>query len=124
MNPIKNTPLGNSNAVRPEPRSRPVTVMAAPSGVDAPPAASAKKPAVVAVAPSVDLSKAVEQIQNYLRESGKNLSVAFDDSADRYVTKVVNSDTGEVVRSIPSEEVLELARAINEKLGGIVDQRA
>ena len=77
----------------------------------------------VASAPA-DLSKAVEQIQGYLRDSGKNLSVSFDDSADRYVTKVVSSDTGEVVRTIPSEEVLEVARAINEKLGGLVNQRA
>jgi flagellar protein FlaG len=73
---------------------------------------------------SADLSKAVEQIQGYLRDSGKNLSVSFDDSADRYVTRVVSSDTGEVVRTIPSEEVLEVARAINEKLGGLINQRA
>ncbi len=72
----------------------------------------------------VDLSKAVEQIQGYLRDSGKNLLVSFDNSADRYVTKVVSSDTGEVVRTIPSEEVLEVARAINEKLGGLIDRRA
>jgi flagellar protein FlaG len=79
----------------------------------------------VASAPAPDvLSKAVEQIQGYLRDSGKNLSVSFDDSADRYVTKVVNSDTGEVLRTIPSEEVLEVARAINEKLGGLLNQRA
>ena len=79
----------------------------------------------VASAPApVDLSKAVEQIQGYLRDSGKNLSVSFDDSADRYVTRVVSSDTGEVVRTIPSEEVLEVARAINEKLGGLINQRA
>ena len=79
----------------------------------------------VASAPAPDdLSKAVEQIQGYLRDSGKNLSVSFDDSADRYVTKVVSSDTGEVIRSIPSEEVLELARVINEKLGGLINQRA
>ena len=77
----------------------------------------------VASAPA-DLSKAVEQIQGYLRDSGKNLSVSFDDSADRYVTRVVSSDTGEVVRTIPSEEVLEVARAINEKLGGLINQRA
>ena len=77
----------------------------------------------VASAPA-DLSKAVEQIQGYLRDSGKNLSVSFDDSADRYVTKVVSSDTGEVVRTIPSEEVLAVARAINEQLGGLVNQRA
>ncbi len=79
----------------------------------------------VASAPApVDLSKAVEQIQGYLRDSGKNLSVSFDDSADRYVTRVVSSVTGEVVRTIPSEEVLEVARAINEKLGGLINQRA
>lgn len=72
----------------------------------------------------VDISKAVEQIQGYLKDSGKNLSVTFDDSADRYVTRVVSSDTGEVVRVIPSEELLEVARAINEQLGGLVNQRA
>jgi flagellar protein FlaG len=66
----------------------------------------------------------VEQIQGYLKNSGKNLSVTFDDSADRYVTRVVSSDTGEVVRVIPSEELLEVARAINEQLGGLVNQRA
>jgi flagellar protein FlaG len=80
--------------------------------------------AASAPAAPVDLSKAVEQIQGYLRDSGKNLSVSFDDSADRYVTKVVSSDTGEVVRTIPSEEVLAVARAINEQLGGLVNQRA
>jgi flagellar protein FlaG len=79
----------------------------------------------VASAPApADLSKAVEQIQGYLRDSGKNLSVSFDDSAERYVTKVVSSDTGEVVRTIPSEEVLEVARAIKEQWGGLVNQRA
>ena len=79
---------------------------------------------VAPVQPAVDLSKAIEQIQGYLKNSGKNLAVSFDDSADRYVTKVVSSDTGEVVRTIPSEEVLEVARAINEKLGGLINQRA
>ena len=79
---------------------------------------------VAPVQPAVDLSKAIEQIQGYLRDSGKNLSVTFDDSIDRYVTKVVSSDTGEVVRTIPSEEVLAVARAINEQLGGLVNQRA
>jgi flagellar protein FlaG len=79
----------------------------------------------VASAPApADLSKAIEQIQGYLKDSGKNLLVTFDNAIDRYVTKVVNSDTGEVVRTIPSEEVLEVARAINEKLGGLINQRA
>ncbi len=95
------------------------------SGSPAQAVTQSSSPAASGVASTpADLSKAVEQIQGYLRDSGKNLSVSFDDSADRYVTKVVSSDTGEVVRTIPSEEVLEVARAINEKLGGLINQRA
>ena len=95
------------------------------SGSPAQAVTQSSSPAASGVAPApAGLSKAVEQIQGYLRDSGKNLSVSFDDSADRYVTRVVSSDTGEVVRTIPSEEVLEVARAINEKLGGLINQRA
>ena len=97
----------------------------ASSGSPAPAVTQSSSPAASGVASApADLSKAVEQIQGYLRDSGKNLSVTFDDAIDRYVTKVVNSDTGEVVRTIPSEEVLAVARAINEQLGGLVNQRA
>lgn len=71
-----------------------------------------------------DLSKAVEQIQSYLRESGRDLSVSFDDSVDRYVARVVDSSSGEVVRTIPAEEVLDVARMIEEHLGGLVHQKA
>jgi len=74
--------------------------------------------------PQVDLSKAVEQIQSYLRESGRDLSVSFDDSVDRYVARVVDSSSGEVVRTIPAEEVLDVARMIEEHLGGLVHQKA
>jgi len=71
-----------------------------------------------------DLSKAVEQIQSYLRESGRDLSLSFDDSVDRYVARVVDSSSGEVVRTIPAEEVLDVARMIEEHLGGLVHQKA
>ena len=71
-----------------------------------------------------DLNKAVEQIQSYLRESGRNLSVSFDESIDRYVARVVEASSGEVIRTIPAEEVLEVSRMIQEHLGGLVNQKA
>jgi flagellar protein FlaG len=71
-----------------------------------------------------DLHKAVEQIQSYLRESGRNLSVSFDESTDRYVARVVEASSGEVIRTIPAEEVLEVSRMIQEHLGGLVNQKA
>ena len=125
MNPISSVSTSAVSASRAGVRS-PALPPASGSPAQAvvqPTGAGAGNDAASAPAPA-DLSKAVEQIQGYLRDSGKNLSVSFDDSADRYVTKVVSSDTGEVVRTIPSEEVLEVARAINEKLGGLINQRA
>ena len=71
-----------------------------------------------------DLHKAVEQIQSYLRESGRDLAVSFDESVDRYVARVVEASSGEVIRTIPAEEVLEVSRMIQEHLGGLVNQKA
>lgn len=124
MNPISSVSTSAVSASRAGVRS---PALPPASGSPAQAVTQSSSPAASGVASAsapVDLSKAVEQIQGYLRDSGKNLSVSFDDSADRYVTRVVSSDTGEVVRTIPSEEVLEVARAINEKLGGLINQRA
>ena len=123
MDPISSVSTSAVSASRAGVRS-PALPPASGSPAQAVPQSSSPAASGAASAPApVDLSKAVEQIQGYLRDSGKNLSVSFDDSADRYVTRVVSSDTGEVVRTIPSEEVLEVARAINEKLGGLINQR-
>ena len=125
MNTISSVSNSAVSATRSEGRS-PVLSLASGSparAVTQPTGAKAGSGEASAPVP-VDITKAVEQIQGYLKDSGKNLSVTFDESADRYVTRVVSSDTGEVVRVIPSEELLEVARAINEQLGGLVNQRA
>ncbi len=67
---------------------------------------------------------AAQQIQGYLRESGRNLNVSVDESTGYYVARVVNPETGEVVRSLPSEETLRIARNIDQMRGMLVNQRA
>jgi flagellar protein FlaG len=68
------------------------------------------------------LARAVEQRQSAgeaaaeanrrLAEKGSELTIEFDDALDRMVFRLVDSQTGEVVRQIPSEEVLAIARAL------------
>jgi len=67
---------------------------------------------------------AAQQIQGYLRDSGRNLNVTLDESTGKYVARVVNPETGEVVRSLPSEETLRIARNIDQMRGMLVNQRA
>ena len=70
------------------------------------------------------MAHAAEQIQGYLKESGRNLNVSVDESTGYYVARVVNPETGEVVRSLPSEETLRIARNIDQMRGMLVNQRA
>jgi flagellar protein FlaG len=67
---------------------------------------------------------AAQQIQGYLKESGRNLNVSVDESTGYYVARVVNPETGEVVRSLPSEETLRIARNIDQMRGMLVNQKA
>lgn len=70
------------------------------------------------------MQAAAQQIQGYLRESGRNLNVSVDESTGYYVARVVNPETGEVVRSLPSDETLRIARNIDMMRGMLVNQKA
>ena len=92
-------------------------------------AAASKARAEVNMEPYSRASKevmqaAAQQIQGYLKDSGRNLNVSVDESTGYYVARVVNPETGEVVRSLPSEETLRIARSIDQMRGMLVNQRA
>jgi len=73
------------------------------------------------------MQRAADQIRGYLADSGRDLSVVVDESAGYYVTTVVNPNNGEVVRQIPADETLRIARNVQEMPGlqGLfVDRRA
>lgn len=73
------------------------------------------------------MQRAADQIRGYLSDSGRDLNVFVDESAGYYVTTVVNPSSGEVVRQIPSDETLRIARNVQEMPGlqGLfVDRRA
>lgn len=47
-----------------------------------------------------------------LAEKGSELTIEFEDALGRMVFRLVDTKTREVVRQIPSEEVLAIARAL------------
>lgn len=73
------------------------------------------------------MQRAADQIRGYLSDAGRDLNVFVDESAGYYVTTVVNPNNGEVVRQIPADETLRIARNVQEMPGlqGLfVDRRA
>jgi len=104
-------------------------VLPAAAGGKALPAAGRPEPEAAPKAPpppEIDLSRAVETIERFMRESSRNLQISYDEASRRSIITVVDGETGEVVRQIPPAELLALARRMAESAAPAVlfDARA
>jgi flagellar protein FlaG len=64
-------------------------------------------------ASTFDATKAAAaQIDSYLKSVGRNLDIHVDHDTGRTVVVVRDTSTGDVIRQIPSEEALRLARSL------------
>lgn len=70
------------------------------------------------------LEQAVENLKRANHSTGQNLQFSVDLDSGDTVIKVVDSVTKEVIRQIPSEEVLELARELDRMQGLLLRQQA
>jgi len=70
------------------------------------------------------VAKAAADIQQFVQSMGRNLSFSVDESTGYHVVRVVNPNTGELVRQLPSEELLKIARDFQRLNNVLVSQRA
>jgi len=63
-------------------------------------------------------------VRKALAPVARNLQFSIDDATGRSVVKVVDSSTNEVIRQIPSEELLAITRSIDKFSGLFVKQKA
>ncbi|MDH5446327.1 MAG: flagellar protein FlaG [Gammaproteobacteria bacterium] len=62
------------------------------------------------------LDKVVSELKEYVQTMQRDLNFHVDDATGRVVVRVVETSTNKVVRQIPEEEVLALARRLEELL--------
>ena len=101
----------------------------APQSAPAPVVADKDKPKVEAIAPTAgkpqrdDLEKAVTDIREFVQASQRKLDFSIDDSTHRVVVKVIATDSGEVIRQIPSETALKLAQDLASARNVLFDEK-
>ena len=84
-------------------------VKAAPKPV---PAASQQ-----AAPPVADVRQAVEILNKQLSKNNQVLGFSYDESVKSPVITVTNSESGEVIRQIPNEQVVRMAHHIDQLKG-------
>lgn len=58
------------------------------------------------------LKAAVQEIDKFVKSIQRNLEFSIDEGSGQVVVKVIASDTGEVVRQLPSAEALKIADSL------------
>lgn len=75
-----------------------------------------------ALPPSGDLVEPVQRINEVMRPYGIEFHLNEFDS--RTVTRVIDRDSGETIRQIPSEEVLRIAESLGDLQGRLINLEA
>lgn len=73
-------------------------------------------------ADAAQVQEAVEQINNAVKEKRNDVEFAIDDDSGRVVVKLIDRQTQEILKQFPSEEVLQMSKALGEtikKLGSL-----
>ncbi len=74
----------------------------------------------------VEREKIVEQMNDFISSINKGLSFRVDEESGRDVVTIYEAETGDIIRQIPDEEMLEILRRLREQTAryssGLVNQ--
>lgn len=114
MNPLTITPGATTPAIAPDKyvaRSDP----AAP-----PPAVPVQtQDAVTPIAPTpsaAEVKEALQTINSSMRELSRNLEFSVDPDSDRVIVRIIDQQTNEIIRQMPTHEALDIAKAIDQNI--------
>lgn len=68
--------------------------------------------------------QAAQKIQNTVDNLAQNLRFSIDEDTGKTIIKVVDAHTDELIRQIPSEEAVEIARTLDKVQGLLFNGKA
>lgn len=69
------------------------------------------------------LHQAIDSLNEFFTINNSELKFVFHEGLDTYYAQLVNSDTDEVIREIPSKKVLDVFYEMQKLVGMIVDKK-
>jgi len=111
--PVKNSGKDVSETAKSQPTSSASDVgqVARSSPADRAPESEGAAPVSI---PRQELESAVNQMKDFAQMLSRELQFDVDDDLGRTVVRVLDKQSGDLIRQIPSAEVLELAKHIQE----------
>jgi len=111
--PPQSAPLANANAAPVMLREMNVATTPTQGTTEAAQAVSQEK-----------LKTAIKSVREYIQPFNNSLEFSVSDETQQLVVKIVDTATKEVIRQMPSEEMIALAKALDSLKGLFVKQSA
>ncbi|PTN13136.1 flagellar protein FlaG [Nitrosomonas aestuarii] len=70
------------------------------------------------------IEQAIEKIQETVNNMAQNLRFSIDEDTGKTVIKVMDAQTQELIRQIPSQEAISIARTLDKVQGLLLDDEA
>jgi flagellar protein FlaG len=71
------------------------------------------------------LNEALQSINDTMRALSQNVEFSVDDSAEhKTIVRIVDQQTKEIIRQMPSEEALQIAKGLDRMQGLLIHQKA
>jgi flagellar protein FlaG len=97
---------------------------ASPAAAAPQPPATAPAKAGAARPDAAELDKALGKINQSMASKGQDLVFSIDPDSQRTIVKIIDQKTSEVLRQIPSQEALDIAKALESAQGLLIKQTA
>lgn len=68
------------------------------------------------------LEKVAQQLQEFVSQMNRAVRFEVDEDSGRDVLKVIDKDSGDLLKQYPSEEVLEMVARLSEATGALVNE--
>ena len=69
------------------------------------------------------LEKVAQQLQDFVGDLNRSLEFSVDKDSGRDVIKVFDRESGDLLKQLPSEEVLTLVSKLSDMVGGFIDAK-
>jgi flagellar protein FlaG len=86
--------------------------------------AALRTPAPAPAATKEQVEQAAARVKEVLRGTTSRLEIEIDPDLHKAVIKILNGESGEIIRQIPSQELLDLAKHLDDPKGLLIRERA
>ncbi len=70
------------------------------------------------------IEKAAQELESFIHSMGRNVNISVDGNTGYHVVTVTNPETGEVIRQMPSPELLKIAQSLPNFGGLLLNRKA